>query len=454
MNKEERKLIISTLQELAQSVLELKSTHRQKRPIIIEFCGSPKAGKTSCINSLELFLKRNGFTVEIVQERANVCPVADKRSPMFNIWTSCMSIANMIGVLERKESSCDVLILDRGVFDAFCWFNWLSKKKMFDNQQRMIVENFLSMDLLINRIDIVFVFTAKPIVSIKREYANLLTNKPGSIMNRKVLQEYLYSIEETIEMKQNIFHNVLKIDTSEKNQDEVGKEVTESILNTLQDALMERVGYFVPSAEQRIMLEGKQIFKFPELYDVFSNIQFDLRYKVEDNDNYLQPIPIAVLTNEKMDSVLVVKKTSKAAEEGSPERNKTLIYVGGHSRKEDYTEATQKDFLAICRYTLRREIKEELGISLALDNSEPFVIYTPDSPKSKKHIAICFVIKIDNDSLKLRLDSEELISSRGNGKSGKFYPIKSLGTEIRNMESWSIAILRTIFIEGEQMSLF
>ena len=95
----ERQEVIKMLQDLAKEVLLLKESHRQKRPIVIEFSGSPKSGKTSCINSLELFLKRNGFRVEIIQERASVCPVADKRSPMFNIWTACTSIAGMIGAL-------------------------------------------------------------------------------------------------------------------------------------------------------------------------------------------------------------------------------------------------------------------------------------------------------------------------------------------------------------------
>ena len=83
-----RKAIIGELQKLSEEVKKLKEEHRQKRPIVIEFSGSPKAGKTSCINSLELFLKRNGYKVRIIQEKASECPVSDKQSPMFNIWTA------------------------------------------------------------------------------------------------------------------------------------------------------------------------------------------------------------------------------------------------------------------------------------------------------------------------------------------------------------------------------
>ena len=102
--------LIRTLQNSAEEVLRLKNEKRQKRPIVIEFSGSPKAGKTSCINSLDIFLKRNGFKVKIIQERASVCPVSDKQSPMFNLWTSCESLAGMIGTLENKDNDIDILI--------------------------------------------------------------------------------------------------------------------------------------------------------------------------------------------------------------------------------------------------------------------------------------------------------------------------------------------------------
>lgn len=212
--------IIVELQRLAEEVLNLKQVHRQKRPIVIEFSGSPKAGKTSCINSLELFLRRNGFSIKIVQERASVCPVSDKQSPMFNLWTACMSLAGLIGTLEDKKSNVDVLILDRGIFDALCWFEWLVSNSKMEEKQRQVTEKFLLMEELIKSIDIVFAFRVEPKISIEREYANLLTNKPGSIMNQKVLAEYLESIKNTISSKSNFFHKIFEIDTSNKSQDQ------------------------------------------------------------------------------------------------------------------------------------------------------------------------------------------------------------------------------------------
>ncbi len=83
---------IRELENLAGEVLALKKLHRQRRPIVIEFCGSPKAGKTSCINSLNIFLKRNGFKTAILSEHASFSPISDKYNPVFNVWTCSSAI--------------------------------------------------------------------------------------------------------------------------------------------------------------------------------------------------------------------------------------------------------------------------------------------------------------------------------------------------------------------------
>ena len=324
---QERKKMIRELQELAENVLLLKSEHRQKRPIVIEFSGSPKAGKTSCINSLELFLKRNGFSVKVIQERASVCPVSDKQSPMFNIWTSCMSLAGLIGTLEDKTSTVDVLILDRGIFDALCWFEWLSATGKMEDNQKFRTEQFLLMEELIKSIDIVFAFCVEPHISIEREYANLLTDKIGTIMNKSVLEEYLCAIRRTIENKNIYFHSVFEIDTSNKVQDEVGKEVTTKTLETLKDLLMERIGYIEKTEQFADVIFANKVIEYNDLITLLPSMKFDLREAVEANANFIQPLPIAVITNKEKNKVLVIKKNKSAVSTTSPEKDKHLVYI-------------------------------------------------------------------------------------------------------------------------------
>lgn len=322
-----------------------------------------------------------------------------------------------------------------------------------EEEQRQIAESFLLMEDIVKTIDIVFSFCVKPDVSIEREYATLLTDKPGTIMNKKVLGEYLNSIDHIIDKKKSHFHSVFKIDTTNKNQDEVGKEVTEITLNTLKNLLMERVGYFEKNDKLEQLLLSKNILQYSELKGNLPNLKFDLREKVETNLNFLQPIPVAIITNEQKNKVLVIKKNKNAVSKTSPERDKILLYIGGHSRYEDKTEINSNDFMAVCRKTLKREVSEEIGISIALNNIEPFMIYSNDCDTSRNHLAVCFQVSIDEDSIKLNLDSQELILNKGKSKSGKFLSFEEL--QEFELEEWSKRILKYCFnTNGNQLTLF
>jgi hypothetical protein len=86
---DERSKNIAELEELAAQIIKLKKSVIPRRPIVIEFCGSPKAGKLSCISSLAMFLRRNGIRTIVFSERGAICPIRNKFDPSFNIWAGC-----------------------------------------------------------------------------------------------------------------------------------------------------------------------------------------------------------------------------------------------------------------------------------------------------------------------------------------------------------------------------
>ena len=303
---ENKDAIIKELKEKAKEVKLLKETHRKRRPIVIEFSGSPKAGKTSSINSLKQFLKRNGFDVEVIQERASMCPVSDKQSPMFNIWTSCMSLAGLVGIIEDKKSSCDVVILDRGVFDALCWFEWLNKYDKMEDDFKKLTSNFLLQNEFVGLIDIVFSYTVEPVKSIEREFATLLTDQTGSIMNLKVLGEYREAINSAVKKNKKYFKNIIPVDTSDGNQDYVGKLVTQKTLETLSDLLDEKIGYIDKSEELMRIINSNNVQQTDCIKNYLKKLKFEKRLLVEKNENRIQPIPIVVLTDK--DSKKIVKR--------------------------------------------------------------------------------------------------------------------------------------------------
>lgn len=446
MSTQDRKHNIEKLESLAQEVLQLKNVYRQRRPIVIEFCGSPKAGKTSSINSLNIFLKRNGFKTVILTERASICPISDKQSPIFNSWT-CSATINEINekidtanASPNPENNLDVIISDRGIFDALCWFRWLRNRNKMAEYEYSVLTQFALLNRWQKNIDLVYIFVTTPEESIKREYANLLTDKRGSIMKEDILAQYREAVYQTLSEYKEAFRATDIIDTTEREQNDVSYEVTEKTLIILRGMLMEKIGYV--NRSELVLKEG--LNEFSSIQSGLQHIQYELRNKVEDDASLIQPIAIAVITSQDGGKIFCVKKTSKSTEKTSPEMGKTLLYVGGHMRREDNSSKCN-DSLDILRNTLERELFEELGVSIAIDKNQiPFVIYTPDNEKSKKHLAIGWKISVDED-IKFRLDSYELVQKKGKSRSGSFISLNDITNPDLTFESWSRTILLNLF---------
>src|SRR3954469_23721694 len=105
----------SSRQKRAEALVKRFAT-KARRVVVLEFAGVPKAGKTSTISQLYSFLKRCGFRVKIVVERASVCPIRDKRHFTFNVWTASTTLAQILEHTQEPpgDEQPQVLILDRG----------------------------------------------------------------------------------------------------------------------------------------------------------------------------------------------------------------------------------------------------------------------------------------------------------------------------------------------------
>jgi predicted NUDIX family phosphoesterase len=447
---------IEELEKLSEKVLKLKADAIPRRPIIIEFCGSPKSGKSSCINSLDLFLRRNNFRTKVLTERASVCPVTNKYDPYFNFWTVSGCIAELSEVMSNRSKDFDIVLVDRGIFDAICWFTWLLKQKHFDRKNYNAVINFLTMSRWRSIIDLVYTFIARPDVSLNREYANLLTRKTGSIMKTEILESYKDVLNQTIENFKGMFRRVEYFDTSEKELNDVNYEVTKNILNILHDSTSERIGYFNRSNLDQELPDN---FAFSHLKR-YKRLKFDFRHKVEENPEQVQPIPISVITNKERNKILVVKKNKGKTSTDSPELEKILLYLGGHVREEDCIHCSnhEKDLLQVLRYTLQREIKEETGIDFIPDEKihDPLCIWIKNNDRSKKHLAICYIMETNFDAIKVKLDKNEFVTS-GKTKSGSVIEINKIAEFYNELEDWSKIILKNIFDfqpPSEQVSMF
>jgi predicted NUDIX family phosphoesterase len=275
----------------------------------------------------------------------------------------------------------------------------------------------------------------------RREFSFLLTEKSGSIMNENVLSSFNKAIDSCLEKYESKFNKIVAFDTSnEEKPEEVNRLVTEKTLDALLGLIKEDIGYLSFSVSS-LLQEGINDFSIIKDEPIF----FGDRDEIEETDN-IQPIPISVITNESKTKVLIVKKSEKKAEKGSPERNRYLLYTGGHIRQEDRYDTTSS-LLEIFKNTLHREIFEEIGESIYPKDIEPFLIYNSDNNKSKKHLAVCFVIKLkDFDYKSFKIVTEELVKKTGSSKSGHSIEISEVIENYSdNFEPWSANILKYVF---------
>lgn len=393
---------IEKLEEMAAAVLATKKDTLSRRPIVIEFCGTPKAGKSSCIASLVIFLKRNNFRVRVLTERASVCPIKNKFDPSFNVWTGSSALGELAEVLSNKPRAYDVVILDRGLFDAACWFHWQRINRYLDAESYKRFIDFFLVPRWLKKIDLVYVFKANPETALEREYATLLTRKYGSVMNPEVLAGYNHAIEGAINEHGDKFRKVQRLDTSRMKQNDVSLRVTTDILGALDELISEKVGFI-----RRSSIEGLRgdVLSFDKIDENVERLEFGARVAVEADTALVQPVPVALVTNRERTKVLVARKTKKSLGAKSAEKDRDLFYFGGHVRPED--ASGQSDLLSTLSVCLARELKEELDLDYDPQMQDAICIWDRGHSKSQHHIAVATVCEVNFETADFSADGKE-----------------------------------------------
>lgn len=149
------------LQQSAQIVLDrmkefLRRDHGTDlpRPQIIEFTGTPVSGKTTCINSVDDFLRRSGFRVMRPQEGAEAVRGIPRDSPRYNIATGIYALQIVLGAMYDRNH--DVVLLDRGLHDAHAWMLYWQYKNQLIGTDKQMFQQFFSHPLYLNAIDTCF----------------------------------------------------------------------------------------------------------------------------------------------------------------------------------------------------------------------------------------------------------------------------------------------------------
>jgi thymidylate kinase len=437
---------IQALEKKASAVLDAKRKVLSRRPIVIEFSGTPKSGKSSSISSLDIFLRRNNFKTKVLTERASVCPIENKFDPLFNVWNGCAAINQLAEIVANRPKEYDVVIMDRGFFDSLCWFEWQKMNGFLGEEDYKRFKSFFTAPRFRMMVDLVIHFDAMPETSMEREYKNLLTRKQGSVMRDNVLEGYRTSAEAAKKWAAPLFRQFVEVKTDDLNQNAVGVKVTELCLEKLQDVAKEKICY-VPKDGLETLFNGPTA-KFSDLECYFNdNMAFDDREIVEDDDTKVQLLPIAILKDKREFEFVVARKGKTATSKNSPEQNRILMYFGGHVREEDKTLYDETEMMGVLHQCVFRELKEELGIDVMLTDKDAVCVWHRDGARSEQHIAIAFIVERDLDYTKLNIDDREFVRLTKKEKYGTGARINRDGIwdQFDKIDAWSKEVLKSVY---------
>ena len=203
----------------ARETLESIRKAERPKPLFIEFSGTPKSGKSSCIDIVAHFFRRIGYKTLAPTEGAS------KRTPYylkddwvaFNTWSASYALMHVLEGLYGSDKY-DLAILDRGLFDALAWFELLQIRNEITEETRDKIHQFLCIEKWRTAIDMVLLFTADQKTSLDRETKDKLISEEGRAMNPNTIEQLNRAYDAVKERYADQFSGFTLIDTSEHHQ--------------------------------------------------------------------------------------------------------------------------------------------------------------------------------------------------------------------------------------------
>ena len=204
------------LRERAGRIRDDLRGHPLERPLFVEFAGTPKSGKSTCIDIVAHFFRRLGYKVLAPAEGAS------RRTPYylkddlvaFNTWSASYALMHVLEGIHGSDKY-DLAILDRGLFDALAWFQLLSMRDEITEEVRDKVQNFLLIDTWRSNIDAVLMFSTDPKTALSREVSDKIIADEGRAMNLAFLSQLNDAYEQVRADYADAFTRFTTIDTSD-----------------------------------------------------------------------------------------------------------------------------------------------------------------------------------------------------------------------------------------------
>ena len=116
-------------------------------------------------------------------------------------------------VLETQETSVDVLILDRGFFDALVWLELQARRDQVTAGEKKTFSDFVLLERWRSLVDATVIMKVEPEIALRREHASQIVPRTGSMMNPRSLHEFNDALTHVATQYRDRFHPI-EVDTT------------------------------------------------------------------------------------------------------------------------------------------------------------------------------------------------------------------------------------------------
>lgn len=197
-------------------------TIQPNTPFLIEFLGTPEAGKTSLIRRLREELSES-FSVSVVQESAEKAPhILPKGSMEAHLWMQYQTINDLL--VAQYSTNFDIILIDRGIIDSILWNRYYySIGKISDEVFNF--SNTLFENSFVQFPNQVYYLTTSPEEAIKRR---------GGTEGRIVTLDFVRRFNSVVDsFMQNYTYPFYKLDTTDLTKAEKFFAIYEHLSNVL-----------------------------------------------------------------------------------------------------------------------------------------------------------------------------------------------------------------------------
>jgi hypothetical protein len=296
---------------------------------------------------------------------------------LFNTWTTGTMLAGLIDAVDRDD---DLVILDRGVFDALIWLEAQRLQGQVSESERNAFEKFVLVERWRSLIDVTCTVTVEPAVSMARENERRLLPRSGSVMNTRALPQFNAALRRLIERHRNQFNFVAL--TNSGTVHEGATNLIRKLLRLASDWADPEIA--VVSRPDACRLVPSEVR--PWTSDIWRSlarvVEFRKRSVVEDDDGWVQVLACGAQVFE--GGVFLSIRRRQRGQLPSSRDDSARIWQGCHTRKPDNGRFALK---AMQRQLLDR-LREDLHLGELNADPEPLgLIWTPKDTE-RRHLGV------------------------------------------------------------------